>query len=32
MRDREEWEKIEQFEMASDYWRRLNEMDRGKVF
>jgi hypothetical protein len=32
VRDREEWEKIEQFEMASDYGKRLNEMDQTKGF
>jgi hypothetical protein len=32
VRDQEEWEKIEQFEMASDYGRRLNEMDRSDGF
>lgn len=32
VRDQEEWEKIEQFEMASDYGKRLNEMDRSKGF
>ncbi|KAG6637162.1 uncharacterized protein LOC122281319 [Carya illinoinensis] len=30
VRDQEEWEKIELFEMASDYGKRLNEMDESK--
>ncbi|KAE8124704.1 hypothetical protein FH972_019566 [Carpinus fangiana] len=32
VRDQEEWEKIEQFEMASDYGKKLNEMDQTKGF
>ncbi|KAB1216482.1 hypothetical protein CJ030_MR4G018577 [Morella rubra] len=32
VRDQEEWEKIEQFEMASDYGKRLSEVDKGEGF
>ncbi|KAK2985489.1 hypothetical protein RJ640_004340 [Escallonia rubra] len=32
VRDQEEWEEIEQFEMAQDFGKRLNEMDKDVGF
>ncbi|KAL3849294.1 hypothetical protein ACJIZ3_011176 [Penstemon smallii] len=32
VRDQEEWEKIEQYDMAVDYQKRLDEMDKNKGF